>query len=279
MAEWPDYVDYAFGAIEVLRVNEDYQNNFAKRWGGLDLATFARALREGDRREQQVSVFAIGYTESAWARGLLLPVLHSEYPEVRWAAALMLGHQREEAAYPILVDMLQEFLPPNPPVEYEWYETTHDAVAYALGAWGKPTAIEPLRDTLAKLWQAELNPRQDRPPQFVSYSQDAVVYALGLLGDFQALNDLDILPERKRFWMVTLVMGYLNAEYLYKKSVLQIVQDGRLNTNLAEFLRLVSDQLQEKMGMSFEETEVAIKSYDSHYFDRWEQQGWDEASH
>jgi hypothetical protein len=272
MADWPDYVDYAFEAIEVLRVDEEYQSDFVKRWGDLDLATFARALREGDRREQQVSAFAIGYTESTWARNLLLPLLHSEYPEVRWAAALMLGNRREKAAFPVLIGMLQEFLPPNPPGDYDWYETTHSAVASILGLWGKREAVEPLRDTLAKLWRAELNPRQDRPPQLVSYYADAVVYALGQLETFDALNDLDISLQRKRFWTVTLVMGYLNAEHLYKKSVLQIIQDGLLHTNLGEFLRLASDLLREKLGMSPEEADVAVKNYDGHYFDRWEQQ-------
>lgn len=272
MAEWPDYVDYAFEAIEIIRVNEDYQNDFVKRWGGLDLATFARVLREGDRREQQVSAFAIGYTESTWARDLLLPVLHSEYPEVRWAAAISLGHRREGAAFPMLIGMLQEFLPPNPPAEYDWYETTHGTVASILGTWGKREAVEPLRDTLAKLWQAELNPRQDRPPQLVSYYQDAVVYALGQLEAFDALKSLDISPERKRFWMVTLVMGYLNAEHLYKSPVRDLVLDIHLDTVLPGFLKLASTLLQEKMGISAEDADVALRNYRHDYFDRWKQQ-------
>ena len=91
MAIWPSYVEYAFGAIEVLDIDEEEIKAFVRRWGGLGLANFARALREGDMHDQQVAAFAIGYTESAWAGKLLLPLLNSEYPEVRWATAISLG--------------------------------------------------------------------------------------------------------------------------------------------------------------------------------------------
>lgn len=208
VTELPAYVKYAFSAIEVLSVDDEYQWDFARRWGGLSLAIFARALREGDRHDQQVSAFAIGYSESAWARDLLLPVLHSEFPEVRWAAALMLGQRREEAAFPVLIKMLQEFLPPHGSVDHDWYDVQHMHVARLLGSWGKREAIQPLHDTLALLWQVE----QQRPPyedvQMWSHYQDAMVYALGQLEAFDVLDDLDVSPERKRFWMVTLVMGY-----------------------------------------------------------------------
>jgi hypothetical protein len=269
MVERPDYVEYAFSAILVLGTAEDYLRDFAEHWDGLDLETFARALREGDRLDQQVAAFAIGYAESTWARDLLLPLLHSAYPEVRWAAALSLGDRREEAAFPVLVDMLQEFLPPNPPVVYEWYELEHPHIARLLGTWGKREAIKPLRDTLAKLWQVEQHPPADRSPQILWNYQDALVYALGQLGAFDALTNLNIPQERARFWKVTEVMGYLNAEHCFKKGVLQIVQGARFEKPLAEFLTLVSTLLQEKMGMSAEEADFAVKNYDSDYFDRW----------
>jgi hypothetical protein len=269
MVERPDYVEYAFSAILVLGTAEDYLRDFAEHWGGLDLETFARALREGERHDQQVAAFAIGYTESTWARDLLLPLLHSAYPEVRWAAAISLGHKREEAAFPVLVDMLQEFLPPNPPVVYEWYEVRHISVARILGVWGKREAIEPLRDTLTKLWQAEQHPPADRDPQVVWDYQDALVYALGQLGAFDTFADLNIPQERTRFWKVTLVMGCLNATHLYRRPVVRIVQDARSDAALAEFLTLVATLLQEKMGMSLEEADFAVKNYDGDYFDRW----------
>lgn len=270
MTELPAYVRYAFGAIEVLRIDDEYQQDFARRWGGLDLATFARSLREGDRHDQQVAAFAIGCTESAWSRDLLLPLLHAEYPEVRWAAALMLGDQREEAAFPALINMLQEFFPPNPPVDYDWFEIRQARVAYILGSWGKREAIKPLRDTLAKLWEVEQHPHPDREPQLVWDYADAVIYALGQLEDFDALTDLDIPPERRRFWMVTLAMGYLNARHVYGgKPVWMIAQKTYPDETLDAFLALVSKVLHEKLGMIPEEADSAVKNYDTYYFDRF----------
>jgi hypothetical protein len=269
MAEWPDYARYAFGATMVLGIDEDDVHDFVGRWGGLSLATFAHALQRGDYHDQQVAAFAIGYAESAWARDLLLPLLHSAYPEVRWAAAISLGHQREEAAFSVLIDMLQEFLPPHAPVEYDWYDVRHTTVAHILGVWGRHDAIEPLHDTLAKLWQVEQQRSADDDAQGWWQYQDALVYALGRLEAFDALADLNISQERTRFWKVTLVMGYLNATHLYRRPVVRIVQDARSDAALAEFLTLVSTLLQEKTGMSLEEADFAVKNYDGDYFDRW----------
>src|SRR5689334_2944010 len=85
MTEWLDYVDRAFHAIEILGKDEEYMHLFAERWGGLGLDAFARALREGSSRDQQVAAFALGRAGSRWARNLLLPFLSHEVPEVRWA--------------------------------------------------------------------------------------------------------------------------------------------------------------------------------------------------
>src|SRR5579872_555451 len=170
----PDYVRHAFGAIEFYMIDENYLRDFSDRWGKLSLPTFVRALREGNWRDQQVSAFAIGYTMSAWAKDLLLPLLHSEYPRVRWATAISLGNQRVEAAYPVLIMMLQEFFPPDFPVEDGWYELEHIEIAEILGSWGKREAIEPLRDTLAKMWRVEQQRSRNSDPQIWWQYQDAL---------------------------------------------------------------------------------------------------------
>src|SRR5260370_39465077 len=100
MAAWPAYVEYAFSAIQRIATDEEYIKVFAAHWVGLELATFARALREGQYKYQEVAAFAVGSTDSTWARDLLLPCLHHEHPELRRAAALILGEMREEAAFP-----------------------------------------------------------------------------------------------------------------------------------------------------------------------------------
>lgn len=270
----PDYVRDAFGAIEIYQIDENYLCDFTERWGKLSLATFVRALREGDWQDQQVSTFAIGYTKSAWARDLLLPLLHSEHPRVRWASALSLGKQRVEAAYPVLIRMLQEFFPPGFSSEDGWYEIEHIEIAEILGSWGKPEAIEPLCDTLAKMWRVEQQRSKNVDPQIWWLYQDALVYALGQLGVFNALINLDISMERRRFWTVTLIMGYLHARHLYKKPPVYLAQDAYSDADLAEFLTLVSVILQEKTGMSPEDADFAVQQYVSDYYDRWKLQDW-----
>jgi len=74
MPALPDYVTYAFRAIRVISTEEWLQEAteaFQKRWGGVDLLTFARVLEQGQGDDQMVGAFAIGYTCSAWARDLL----------------------------------------------------------------------------------------------------------------------------------------------------------------------------------------------------------------
>lgn len=269
MAQRPNYVEYAFSAIRVIGTDTKYRRQFAKHWDGLSLASFARALQEGDEHDQQVAAFAIGYTESAWARELLLPLLDSAYPEVRWAVALMLGEMREEAAFLVLVDMLQEFLPPHPPVVHDWFDVEHIQIAHILGSWGKHDAIFPLNQTLGRLWQSEQQRSADEDGAVWWYYQDALVYALGQLGAFDVVAGLDVPKERKRFWQVTAIMGYLNAQHLFKKTPWQIVQAAFENEELTAFLTLVSTLLQEHMGLSPTEADFAVQNYDGDYFDRW----------
>lgn len=269
MATWPTYVEYAFGAVQIIELDEEDIKAFAARWGGLELTAFARALDKGQYKDQQVAAFAIGYSDSKWARDLLLPFLHDEHPEVRWAAALALGETREEAAFPVLMQMLQEFLPPHPPVEFNWYDVQHMHVARILGSWGRPAAIPALRETLARIWQVEQQRSGDEDAEMRWHYQDALTYALGQLGAFDALIDLPLPQALKRLWTVNIVMGYFNAEKVYNKRVLGIILNADLDEELAAFLGLLSTLLQEKMGLSPQEAAFCIDNYGQDYFDRW----------
>ena len=169
----------------------------------------------------------------------------------------------------MLLAILQEFLPPHDPAYYCWFDIRHTYVAHILGSWGKHEAILPLRDTLTRLWQIEQQASPDEDQQLLSHYQDALAYALGQLGAFDLLSAMDISQERKRFWRVIAMMGYLNAEHTFKKSVLQIVQGAFNSEELSAFLTLVSTLLQEHMGMSQADADFALQHFDSYYFDRW----------
>ena len=249
MPQYPAYAEYAFTAIEVIGIDEEYTSVFAKHWGGLGLDVFVRALREGSFRDQQVAAFALGWTRSRWTRDLLLPFISNEAPEVRWAASLMLGEMHEEAAFPALVGMLQEFLPSLPLME-SWFAFKQPYVAHLLGSWGKEEAILALRDTLAKLWQIEQETGEQEDFQTWWHYQDALVYALGQLGAFDALTGLTIALPRIRLWQVTMVMGYLNVMQTYKQTIVDILQDTSRNEGRIAFLELGSELLRKTMGWS-----------------------------
>ena len=273
MPQYPAYVEYAFTSIEVIGIDEEYINVFAERWGGLGLDAFARALREGVLRDKQVAAFALGATRSRWARDLLLPFISNEAPEIRWAVALMLGEMREEAAFPALVGMLQEFLPSSPLMD-SWFAFKQPYVAHLLGSWGKEEAISALRDTLAKLWQIEQEVGEQEDFQTWWHYQDALVYALGQLGVFDALTGLNIALPRIRLWQVTVVMGYLNAMQTYRQTIVDILQDTSRNEGRIAFLALVPELLQQTMGWSESDAATFSEDYQRDYFGRWGENQW-----
>ena len=119
------------------------------------------------------------------------------------------------------------------------------------------------------MWQGEQQRSADEDGSLWWYYQDALVYALGQLAAFEAVAALDVPPERKRFWAVTAIMGYLNAEHLFHKTPWQIVQAADESEELTAFLRLVSTLLQKHIDMSPTDAAFAVQNYDSDYFDRW----------
>lgn len=272
MTEWPDYVEYAFSAIQIIGTDEEYIQDFSARWGAPGLVNFAQALQQGTFKDQQVAAFVLGYSESTWARDLLLPFLQHEHPKVRWTVALVLGDRREDAAFPVLLNMLQEFLPPHPhySVDHDWYDVQHIHVANILGSWGNPAAIPALHDTLTKMWQIEQSRSFDANPQMWWPYQDALAYALGQLGAFDVLTDLNLTQQRKHLWSVNLVMGYLNARKIYKKDIWGIILDLSLHGDTTKFLDLVATLLEEKMGLTPQEAQSFLKVYSDDYTERWE---------
>lgn len=276
MVEWMESVKRAFHAIHVLDMDEDEQDIplFSERWGGLDVGAFVRALREGDPKDQQIAAFAVGALQSCWARDILLPFLHHEHHAVRWTVALTLGRMRVEEAFPMLLRMAQEFLPPHEVfVEYDWFDISHLNVARTLGAWGKPEAVPVLRETLARLWQAEQEAPADLNIQLWWHYQDALVVALGTLGDFEALercNELSV--SRKRLWSVLLVMSYLGfvpPTALIHETIMELLASSNQVDQTGRFA-LVPDLLQARLGFTPEELATLATSYQQAYMSRWE---------
>lgn len=276
MANWPEFVKHAFHAPHILDTEDNKQAipAFAARFGGLDLRAFERTLREGSSTDQQIAASAIGSFPSRWARDLLLPLLRHEHPAVRWTVATELGRMREEQAFPVLLSIAQEFLPPHAvPVDYDWYDIHHLIVASQLGAFGKPEAIPVLRQTLVHLWHAEWHRSSNQDIQMWWHYQDVIVAALGQLGDWQALSDLsDLSTERQTLWAVMLVFGYLG--YCASVSVVHYaIMDlltSRHEENPSSRLVLVPDLLREHCGWTADQAADYSDAYQQTFLFRWE---------
>jgi hypothetical protein len=282
MSTLPDYVTYAFNAIQVINTEEWLQEDieaFQERWGSVDLLTFARVLQQAQGDDQMVAAFAIGHTRSAWARDLLLPFLQSDDPGVRWAAALSLGEMKDERARPVLVQMLGEFLPPpyTPLGEVgpDWFEVQHMHVADLLGRWGDPALIPALRETLVRVWQVERE-----APEHMNQAgtqlrwdyQDELAYALGQLGAFDALSGLEVPAHRKRVWMVNLAMGYLNVQDRYRTTCLGFLGDPMQVQAYHDLFPLLLQVLQQQPGLSRQEATAYLQGYGHDYFRRFDDQ-------
>ncbi len=276
MPDHPEYVEYAFYAITVISTEEWIEQDieaFTRRWGGVDLLTFAHVLQHGQGEDRMRAAFALGYTHSAWASDLLSPYLQDEDAGLRWAAVLSLGAMKDERARPVLIHALQEFLPPpyTPPGEVgpDWFDMNHMAVATLLSQWKDPSVIAALRETLLRVWQVQRDAPVHADLQMWSHYEDSLAYALGRLGSFDVLADLDAPEIRKRLCAVNLAMGYLNAKEYYKNGLLQLLSDPLFEENYRELLTLLLQVLEQKMGLLRQEATSYLQSYCSDYFDRW----------
>ena len=282
MSTLPDYVAFAFNATRVISTEEWLHEDieaFQERWGDARLLTFARVLEQAQGDDQMAAAFAIGYTRSAWARDLLRPFLQSDDPGVRWASALSLGEMKDERARPVLVQMLGEFLPPpyTPPGEVgpDWFEVRHMHVAHLLGRWGDPALIPALRETLVRVWQVE----RDAPAHINQAGmqlrwdyQDALAYALGQLGAFDALAGLEVPTHRSRVWTVNLAMGYLNVQDRYHTTCLGFSGDPMHVEAYQDLFPLLLRVLQQQVGLSSQEATTYLQGYGHDYFRRFDDQ-------
>jgi hypothetical protein len=276
----PDYVAHGFNAARVINTEEWLREDiesFTERWGGINLLTFARVVEQAHGDDRMVAAFVIGYTRSAWARDLLRPLLGDNDPGVRWAAALSLGEMKDDQARPVLVQMLGEFLPPpytpRGEVGPDWFEVQHLHVAHLLGRWGDPALIPVLRETLVRVWQVE----RDTPANINEAGtqlrwdyQDELAYALGQLGAFDALTDLEVPAYRKRIWAVNLALGYLNVQDRYHTTCLGFVSDSTHVEAFRDLYPLLMQVLQERMGLAQQEATASLEEYGQNYFRRHE---------
>lgn len=273
MSDVPPYVEHAFMAVNIITTEEDIERDmeaFVKRWGGVDPSTFAHVLQHAQGEDQIIAAFALGYTKSMWASELLLPYLQNDNPKLRWAVALTLGERREPEALPILIKMLQEYLmpPTSYSAEHDWFKVRQIAVATLLGNWGDTTAILPLREMLKRVWSLEQQ-HPDRNAQLWWTYQETLAYSLGQLDAFDALADLELPDFRRRYWMLYIALGYVNAKEQYGLTIMRILQEMLYEEKHQGLNKLLLHILQEKASLSPEEATSSIQAFEDDHAKIW----------
>lgn len=265
----PDYIERAFRTFYYGGQYEKPLEAFIEQWGGVDTQTIIRVLAEGKGDAKVLAILALGYSGTLQADELLQPFLNSLEPIERWASALALGEMRDERALPVLVALLEEFLPPRlHPLEREGglYHYWRIKIVSLLGEWERKEFAPALRNALVKSWKFEQVDQADRKQVWHSY-QDEIAYALGRFHSFGALTGVSLPGARLHFTMVTLACGSLQARTRYGDVLTQLQINQTLQDEVAQVLEV-------RFGLSTQEQRHYIDSYADEYFARME---WDSA--
>ena len=251
MDQYPPYATYAFGQ---LGYEDDASpiEAFARRWGGLELEAFIRALHEGEDEDKVLAIWALGYEPAAWVREYLLPFLRSTEPMERWASAFGLEKMGEPQALPVLLRMLTEFFPskeaPGSQGGALWFfNGWRVQVIFLLKQWTQPEVVPALLDALQAYWRlAQTIPEESQiARRYWRRCQESIMYTLGWLGRFDVLPEvvttLDIVQPTLSSWRVSLALGSLHAhEVLSDLSILE----------KSDMREQVMAALQERFGLS-----------------------------
>ena len=258
-----DLVTYAYGqaGYEDIPEGEWGPEGFTQRWGGLDAEHFARALQEGQGEDRLLAIFALGYHHTRWVAELVLPLLQSPEPQERWASALSLGLMHEERAFPVLLTLLTECLPPpdrpSDKGENRWlYNQWRGQMILVIAEYNKLEAIPQLLYALQTFQNIE-QAIPDRPGlrRYWSMCQGKVVYVLGWFDRFEILNVGAVTPLVPWGWYVFLALGHLHAHlhspYFFASGFIDY-------PTLQEH---VMTMLKEQFDLSEEEQERCLKAF------------------
>lgn len=261
----PDSIERAFRTFYYGGQYEKALDTFTEQWGGVDIQTMTRVLAEGKGDAKALAILALGYSGIPRISELLLPFLRSSEPLERWTSALVLGEMRDERALPVLISLLDEFLPPRlHPLEREGglYHFWRIKIVALLGEWGRKESAPTLRYALSKSWNIEQVDHIDRRQIWYPF-QDELAYALGRLSSFGALTGLSVPTARLHLWVVTMVCGSLRARTRYGDLLTQLQINQAFQDEVAQILEV-------QFGLSAQEQRECIDNYVEEYFARME---------
>jgi hypothetical protein len=197
-ARWSDPIQRAFFDAWIDEsempdeVREQKIDTFAKKWGGLDVNAFRRALQEGNEADRLCAIFALGYLAQPSVKELLVPFLSSSVRKERWASAISLGEGKDERAFSLLQEMLLEKMEYYPPQgNRDLNRRAADAIREATSRFGHSANWDRLVDPiLVKAW----NENQAYVQEFEWYT----VHRLTITSLFGAWGDVRAIPTLRQ---------------------------------------------------------------------------------
>ena len=278
----PSYVHLALELLPNLYSSKD-ADDFEERYGGFDVPTLLRALREGSPLDKYFALSTLGvraYTEDPFLSEDVLPFLQSPFSIERWISALCLGQMNEPEAFPVLTTMLTEFFPPHKQYmserfkgEVEWHYDHWRAYIPALFVqWNQYASIPQLRFALQEVLRVEQEGiRQirdlallpvgviERNSMFIKRLWEeyvnTLVYALGCFKAMGVLTDLAYVDKARLAGLrVQLIMGFLDEQY---HNITAHEWD-----NIPAIQTQVINLLEHTFGLSKEEQQYCVRCYE-----------------
>ncbi len=273
-SQWPDFIEHGFEMIYGEYIPDEEVEAFAKRWGGLNLENFVRAIKEGQREDRLLAICVIGWSDYPQASSLLRPFLQSTDAKERWLSALCLGRVKEAIAFPILISMLTEYLPseqsPTLREDQGWFDEERIRVAFTLGLWEDPSLVPALRHAYASNVNAEQYipnlPAKPILKQSWYLYQETLMRLLGRWGAFGVLAGMILPPFHLKLAIVNIALGFCQVERRYEEfgAVYKWQDDATLN----EELKLV---MRQRFGLSEEEQNDYLEAAKKGYIFQWRQ--------
>ena len=263
MSQWPAFIEHGFEMMYGESIPDEAVEAFASRWGGLAAENFQRALLEGQGEDRLLALGVIGWSDLPQAPSLLFPFLQSPEAKERWVSALCLGRMKEEAARPLLVTMLTEYLPseqaPFLEADQAWFDEERIRVAFTLGLWDDLSLVPVLRQA----YQLNVKAEQylpDLPGIFLLKQrwylfQETLMHILGQWGAFGVLAGMALPPYHLRLAIVNLALGYCQVGKRYEEfgATYQWQDDAAFNQQLKVVLTQRFGITEEELDHSLED--------------------------
>ncbi|GCE15803.1 eIF2A-related protein [Tengunoibacter tsumagoiensis] len=254
----PSYVAKAFQLVHHYGADEAYEE-FASRWGGLDIRTFEEAALRGESTDRLVAILALDELKSAETSEFLWKMLPSASRRDRALCSIALAKRNDERAFPLLKQLLQQGITTEEHLwaaenrgeeaadDIQWLRSCCDDAVRLLEARKDAELPALVRREYQRMWDAErLSETWIGGQSFY----DTLAYALGDYGDYTFVQQLQLPPVHYKVALVYMALGALHVMLSSDEDIFAVVQieEQQILTFLHEHTTLSKGERDECVG-------------------------------